>query len=55
MESVELTVISRELIREYGYDDSKISDERLQEIAHELLEYWGENGFETALDFVLTD
>ena len=50
------TVISRSLLEEYGYDSDKISDERLEEIADELLEHWGVSGnFGQALETVMME
>lgn len=47
---VKSVVISRILLDEYGYDGDLPTDEQLQTIADELLEYWGvSNGFEDAL------
>ncbi len=43
-------IISRALLEEYGYDGDMRSDEEMQTIADELLEYWGESdGFRDAL------
>ena len=43
-------IISRSLLEEYGYDGDMPSDEEMQTIADELLEYWGESdGFRDAL------
>ena len=43
-------IISRSLLEEYGYDSDMPSDEEMQTIADELLEYWGESdGFRDAL------
>ena len=43
-------IISRALLDEYGYDGDMPSDEEMQIIADELLEYWGESdGFRDAL------
>lgn len=43
-------IISRALLEEYGYDGDLPTDEQLQTIADELLEYWGvSNGFKEAL------
>lgn len=43
-------IISRALLEEYGYDGDMPSDEEMQTIADELLEYWGESdGFRDAL------
>ena len=43
-------IISRALLEEYGYDGDMLSDEEMQTIADELLEYWGESdGFRDAL------
>ena len=43
-------IISRALLAEYGYDGDMPSDEEMQTIADELLEYWGESdGFRDAL------
>ena len=40
----------RPLLEEYGYDGDMPSDEEMQTIADELLEYWGESdGFRDAL------
>ena len=43
-------IISRALLDEYGFDGDMPTDEEMQTIADELLEYWGEsNGFRDAL------
>lgn len=43
-------IISRSLLEEYGYDGDMPTDEEMQNIADELLEYWGESdGFRDAL------
>ena len=43
-------IISRALLDEHGYDGDMPSDEEMQTIADELLEYWGESdGFRDAL------
>ena len=43
-------IISRSLLEEYGYAGDMPSDEEMQTIADELLEYWGESdGFRDAL------
>ena len=43
-------IISRSLLEEDGYDGDMPSDEEMQTIADELLEYWGESdGFRDAL------
>ena len=42
-------IISRSLLEEYGYDGDMPSDEEMQTIADELLEYWGESDGATAL------
>ena len=43
-------IISRALLEEYGYGGDMPSDEEMQTIADELLEYWGESdGFRDAL------
>ena len=43
-------IISRALLDEYGFDGNMPTDEEMQTIADELLEYWGEsNGFRDAL------
>ena len=43
-------IISRALLEEDGYDGDMPSDEEMQTIADELLEYWGESdGFRDAL------
>lgn len=43
-------IISRALLEEYGYDGDLPTDEQIQTIADELLEYWGvSDGFKDAL------
>ena len=43
-------IISRSLLEEYGFDGDMPTDEEMQIIADELLEYWGESdGFRDAL------
>ena len=43
-------IISRALLDEYGFDGDMPTEEEMQTIADELLEYWGEsNGFRDAL------
>nr|DAE30317.1 MAG TPA: hypothetical protein [virus sp. ct5rm7] len=43
-------VVSRALLEEHGYDGDMPTDEQIQIIANELLEYWGvSNGFKDAL------
>ena len=43
-------IISRALLDEYGFDGDMPTDEEMQTISDELLEYWGEsNGFRDAL------
>ena len=43
-------IISRSLLEENGYDGDMPTDEEMQTIADELLEYWGESdGFRDAL------
>lgn len=34
-------VVSRAMLDEYGYDGDMPTDEQMQVIANELLEYWG--------------
>ena len=36
-------IISRALLDEYGFDGDMPTDEEMQTIADELLEYWGES------------
>ena len=43
-------VISRSLLEEYGYDGNMPTNEQMEAIADELLQYWQvSNGFEDAL------
>ena len=43
-------IISRALLDEYGYDGDIPTDEQMQAIGNELLEYWGvSDGFKDAL------
>lgn len=43
-------IVSRILLKEYGYDGDMPTDGQMQAIANELLEYWGvSGGFEDAL------
>jgi len=43
-------VVSRALLEEYGYDGDLPTDEQLQTIANELLDYWSvSKGYEDAL------
>lgn len=43
-------IISRPLLKEYGYDGNMPTDEQMQTIGDGLLEYWGvSNGFRDAL------
>ena len=49
-------VISRALLNEYGYDGNMPTDEQMQMIADELLEYWGVSGcFKDALDSTMSN
>lgn len=49
-------VISRVLLDEYGYDGNMPTDEQMQMIADELLEYWGVSGcFKDALDSTMSN
>ena len=49
-------IISRALLEEYGYDGDMPSDEEMQTIADELLEYWGESdGFRDALHSTMSN
>lgn len=43
-------IVSRALLDEYGYDGDMPTDEQMQAIGDELLEYWGvSDGFKDAL------
>ena len=43
-------IISRALLKEYGYDGDMPTDKQMQVIGNGLLEYWGvSDGFEEAL------
>lgn len=43
-------IVSRALLDEYGYDGDMPTDEQMQVIADELLEYWGvSDSFKDAL------
>ena len=43
-------IVSRALLNEYGYDGDMPTDEQMQTIGDELLEYWGvSDGFKDAL------
>ena len=49
-------IISRALLEEYGYDGDMPTDEEMQTIADELLEYWGESdGFRDALHSTMSN
>jgi hypothetical protein len=51
MEEIQRTVISRPILRDHGYDLDKVSDEQLEIIADELMEYWSvSDGFKDALE-----
>ena len=41
MDDVQRTIISRQLLDEYGYDGDKVSDEQLEQIADDIMEYIG--------------
>ena len=49
-------IISRALLDEYGFDGDMPTDEEMQTIADELLEYWGESdGFRDALHSTMSN
>ncbi len=50
IDEVKGVIISRALLDEYGYDGDMPTDEQMQAIGNELLEYWGvSDGFKDAL------
>ncbi len=55
MDEIQRTIISRALLEEHGYDSNNVSDERLDEMADEILEYIGvSEHFSQALAYVMT-
>ena len=52
---VQRTIISRSLLADNGYDPDQVSDERLEQIAGEILEYLGiSEYFSRALEFAMS-
>lgn len=50
IDEVKGVIVSRALLCEYGYDGDMPTDEQMQAIGNELLEYWGvSDGFKDAL------
>ena len=56
MNEVMREIISKSLLEEYGYDSEGITTERLEEIADQMMNYWGESGgFEEALRYAMEE
>ncbi len=56
MDEIQRTIISRSLLEEYGYEPDQVSDELLETIANELVEYWGvSGGFRDALESTMSN
>lgn len=56
IDEVQRTIISRCLLAEHGYDPDRVSDERLEQIAGEILEYLGiSEYFSRALECAMSE
>ena len=51
---IQRTIISRSILDDFGYDSDKISDEQLETIATELLDYFIQDGFRDALESTMS-
>ena len=52
---IQRTIISRSILDDFGYDSDKISDEQLETIATELLDYFIQDGFRDALESTMSN
>ena len=56
MDEVQRTIISRQLLDEYGYDGDKVSDEQLEHLADDIMEHIGvSKHFCEALEFAMNN